>query len=143
MDRWWEPAAQAIFKPTLGQAYDALPMRHHDNPRAQGSAFQSGFYSHINKDLRTVLGMKVRGRFSRIYCGKGSLKRCRNDLLASLEIAVKALEVEFGNDPSSWDADEPGDQINFTPIGLQDQPNMQWQNRPTFQQVLEFGKAGD
>jgi acyl-homoserine lactone acylase PvdQ len=143
MDRWWEPAARAIFKPTLGSAYDALPMGHHDNPRAQGSAFQSGFYSHINKDLRTVLGLKVRGRASRVYCGRGSLKRCRKDLLHSLDVAVKALELEFGNDPSSWDADETGDQIDFTPVGLQDQPNMQWQNRPTFQQVLEFGKKGD
>ena len=141
MDAWWEPAAQAIFKPTLGAAYDALPMGHHDNPRAQGSAFQSGFYSHINKDLRTVLGLKVRGKASRVYCGKGSLKRCRKALTASLDAAVKSLEEEFGKDPNSWDADEEGDQINFTPVGLQDQPNMQWQNRPTFQQVLEFGKA--
>lgn len=141
MDAWWEPAAQAIFKPTLGDAYDALPMGHHDDPRAQGSAFQSGFYSQINKDLRTVLGMRVRGKASRIYCGKGSLRTCRRDLLASLDKAVKALEAEFGADPSTWDADEIGDQIDFTPVGLQDQPNMQWQNRPTFQQVLEFGNA--
>lgn len=141
MDAWWEPAAQAIFKPTLGEAYDALPMRHHDNPRAQGSAFQSGFYSHINKDLRTVLGLRVRGKASRIYCGHGSLKRCRKRLVASLDAAVKALEEEFGPDPSTWDADEEGDRIDFRPVGLQDQPNMQWQNRPTFQQVLEFEQA--
>ena len=142
LDAWWEPAAQAIFKPTLGDAYDALPMRHHDNPRAQGSAFQSGFYSHVNKDLRTVLGLRVRGKASRVYCGKGSLARCRRDLAASLDAAVKALEEQFGEDPSTWDADEAGDQIDFTPVGLQDQPNMQWQNRPTFQQVLEFGGRG-
>lgn len=141
MDAWWEPAAQAIFKPTLGDAYDALPMNHHDNPRAQGSAFQSGFYSQINKDLRTVLGLQVRGKGSRIYCGKGSMKKCRAALVASLDAAVTALEEEFGEDPASWDADETGDQIDFTPVGLQDQPNIPWQNRPTFQQVLEFGKA--
>jgi acyl-homoserine lactone acylase PvdQ len=139
MDEWWERAAQAIFKPTLGDAYDVLPMGHHDAPRAQGSAFQSGFYSHIQKDLRTVLGMKVKGKFSRIYCGKGKLKVCRADLTASLDAAVKALEAEFGADSAAWDADEAGDSIDFTPVGLQDQPNMPWQNRPTFQQVLEFG----
>ena len=141
MDEWWEGAAQAIFKPTLGDAYDALPMRHHDEPRAQGSAFQSGFYSHINKDLRTILGLRVRGKASRIYCGEGSLRRCRKALTASLDAAVKVLEEDFGPDPATWDADEAGDQINFTPMGLQDQRNMQWQNRPTFQQVLEFGTA--
>ncbi|MGI8407359.1 MAG: penicillin acylase family protein, partial [Actinomycetota bacterium] len=141
MDAWWEPAAQAIFKPRLGDAYDVLPMGHHDNPRAQGSAFQSGFYSHIQKDLRTVLGRKVRGRSSRIYCGKGKLKVCRAALMASLDAAVKALEDEFGADPATWDADEEGDSIDFTPVGLKDQPNMPWQNRPTFQQVLEFRNA--
>jgi acyl-homoserine lactone acylase PvdQ len=141
MDEWWERAAQAIFKPTLGDAYDAIPTTHHDNPRAQGSAFQHGFYSQINKDLRTVLGLKVKGKFSRIYCGKGKLKVCRKDLAASLDAAIKALEDEFGADQASWDADEAGDSIDFTPVGLQDQPNMPWQNRPTFQQVLEFGKA--
>ncbi len=54
---------------------------------------------------------------------------------------IKALEEEFGEDPDTWDADEAGDQIDFTPVGLQDQPNMQWQNRPTFQQVVEVRQA--
>ena len=139
MDAWWEPAAKAIFEPTLGDAYAVLPMRHHDEPRGQGSAFQSGFYSHINKDLRTILGMKVRGKASRIYCGKGSLARCRRDLQASLDAAVTLLEEQQGVVPRAWDVDEIAEQIDFTPVGLQDQPNMQWQNRPTFQQVLEFG----
>ncbi|HEU4481158.1 MAG TPA: penicillin acylase family protein, partial [Actinomycetota bacterium] len=122
----------------LGDAYDAIPFGHDDNPRAQGSAYQNGLYGHVQKDLRMVLGDRVRGAFSRDYCGEGSLKKCRKALLASLEVAVKALEEEFGDDPSTWDADETGDQIDFTPVGLNDQPNMQWQNRPTFQQVLEF-----
>jgi len=138
IDEWWEPALDAIFKPVLGDAYGALPTKHHDAPRAQGSAFQSGLYSHVNKDLRTVLGMRVRGKFSRIYCGKGSLKRCRAALTKSLDTAVKSLEEKFGADPATWDANEEADQIDYTAVGLQDQPNMQWQNRPTFQQILEF-----
>jgi hypothetical protein len=76
-----------------------------------------------------------------VYCGKGSLKRCRAALVESLDNAVEALETVYGADPATWDADETGDQIDFTPVGLQDQPNMQWQNRPTFQQVLEFDRA--
>jgi len=141
MDQWWTLAVDAIFKPALGAAWDVIPSGYHDAPRAQGSAFQSGFYSHVNKDLRTILGRRVRGRFSRIYCGKGSVKKCRQALTDSLAAAVKALEEQFGADPASWDADEVGDQIDFTPVGLQDQPNMPWQNRPTFQQVLEFEPA--
>ena len=141
MDAWWEPALQAVFKPTLGGAYDLIPSTHHDAPGALGSAFNTGLYSHIQKDLRTVLGAPVRGKFSREYCGKGSLKKCRAALVASLDAAVKTLEEEFGEDPSTWDADEEGDQIDFRPVGLKDQPNMQWQNRPTFQMVLEFKQA--
>lgn len=141
MDAWWEPALDAVFKPTLGDAYDLIPTTHHDAPGPLGSAFNGGLYSHLQKDLRTVLGAKVRGKFSREYCGKGSLSKCRVALAGSLDLAIEALEEEFGTDPSTWDADEAGDQINFRPVGLKDQPNMQWQNRPTFQQVLEFKKA--
>ena len=141
MDAWWEPALDAVFRPTLGDAYELIPTTHHDAPGPLGSAFNGGLYGHIQKDLRTVLGKKVRGKFSREYCGKGSLKACRAALTASLDAAVKALEEEFGADPATWDADEAGDQIDFRTVGLQDQPNMQWQNRPTFQQVLEFRQA--
>ena len=141
MDAWWERALDAVFRPTLGDAYDLIPTTHHDAPGPLGSAFNGGLYSHLQKDLRMVLGAKVRGRFSREYCGQGSLKKCRAALTASLDAAVKALEDEFGADPKTWDADEAGDQIDFRPVGLKDQPNMQWQNRPTFQQVLEFRKA--
>lgn len=141
MDAWWEPALDAVFRPTLGDAYELIPTTHHDAPGPLGSAFNGGLYGHIQKDLRTVLGKKVRGKFSREYCGKGSLKACRAALTASLDAAVKALEEEFGADPATWDADEAGDQIDFRPVGLQDQPDMQWQNRPTFQQVLEFRQA--
>lgn len=141
MDKWWEPALKAVFKPTLGAAYELIPATHHDAPGPLGSAFNTGMYGQMQKDLRTVLGKRVRGKFSRVYCGKGSVTACRALLVASLDEAVKALEEEFGTDPSTWDADEIGDQIDFRPVGLKDQPNMQWQNRPTFQQVLEFGKA--
>jgi len=141
MDQWWERGLTAVFKPTLGGAYKRIPTTHHDAPGPLGSAFNGGLYSHLQKDLRTVLGAKVRGKFSRVYCGKGSVRRCRASLVKSLDDAVKALEAEFGADPDTWEADEAGDQINYRPVGLKDQPNMQWQNRPTFQQVLEFRQA--
>ena len=138
MDAWWGPSLEAIFKPVLGNAYDAIPFGDHDAPRAQGSAFQNGLYGHVQKDLRTVLGKRVRGTFSRGYCGAGKLKVCRAALLASFDAAVKALEDEFGADPATWEADEAGDSIQFTAVGLTEQEPMPWQNRPTFQQVLEF-----
>lgn len=100
MDEWWPRAVRAIFKPRLGAAYDALPTGIDNSPGPLGSAYQSGLYSHVNKDLRMVLGKKVRGDFSRIYCGKGRLGRCRTKLGGSLDKAVQALVEEFGSDPA-------------------------------------------
>jgi hypothetical protein len=45
--------------------------------------------------------------------------------------------AELGSDPSTWDADEAGDQIRFTAVGLVSVPPIPWQNRPTFQQVIQ------
>ncbi len=138
MDAWWEPALSAIFEPVLGDAYALFPGDHDDEPGPVGSAYNVGLYSQVEKDLRTILGLKVRGKFSRIYCGRGKLAACRATLLESLDAAVAALEEEFAADPGSWDASEDGDDIQYTTIGVQGQDPMQWQNRPTFQQVLEF-----
>ena len=139
MDRWWERALQAIFKPRLGAAYNALPMGHDNEPGPEGSAYIGGLYGHVQKDLRTILGKKVRSRFTRIYCGEGDLSVCRQDLRESLELAVKELQATYGKGYSTWDADEASDMIRFTPVGIQGQNPIPWQNRPTFQQVLEFG----
>jgi acyl-homoserine lactone acylase PvdQ len=138
MDALWEPSLKAVFQPRLGKAFASVPEKHDDHPGPLGSAFQSGWYGYMNKDLRTILKRRVRGRFANAYCGKGSLRACRKALRASLDEAVAALEEEFGADPDTWDADEAGDMIEFTPLGLQTQEPMRWQNRPTYQQVLEF-----
>lgn len=138
MDAWWEKAIEAIFKPTLGAAFDAIPAGFDNEPGPVGSAYQGGFYGHVEKDLRTILKQPVQGRYSRTYCGGGDLDACRAALVASLGAAVSELEEQFGNDPSSWEADEEGDRLEFTPLGVQGQDPIQWQNRPTFQQVLRF-----
>lgn len=139
MDEWWPRANEAIFKPVLRNAYAHLPLDIDNEPGPLGSAYISGTYGHIQKDLRTILGMHVRGKFSRVYCGKGKLAACRKDLQKSLSDSIKALTDEFSADPSSWDADEARDEIVFTPVGVQGQRKMQWLNRPTFQQAVEFG----
>lgn len=139
MDAWWEPALTATFVPVLGKAYEELPAGHDNAPGPEGSAYIGGLYGHMQKDLRSVLGYNVRSPFSRGYCGKGKLKACRKALRASLSIAVTELEAEFGQSPGTWEADEESDMIRFTPVGIQGQDPIPWQNRPTFQQVMEFG----
>ncbi|MDQ4065203.1 MAG: hypothetical protein M3161_04080, partial [Actinomycetota bacterium] len=66
------------------------------------------------------------------------LAACRTALAASLEAAIAELEAAFGADPSAWDPTEEDDYIEFAAVGVQGQDPIQWQNRPTFQQVVEF-----
>ncbi len=144
MDAWWERALEAVFGPVLGGAYDNVPYTHDDHPGldGNGSAFNDGWYGHLQKDLRTVLGLPVEGPFSRQYCGAGGgQEACRTALLDSLDQAVADLEGRFGGDPASWEADEVADQIQYTSVGLLGVPAMQWQDRPTFQQVLMFSSG--
>jgi hypothetical protein len=139
MDEWWDRALRAAFQPVMGTAYGDVPHPQDDPPGPVGSAYITGWFGQLHKDLRSVLGKPVRGPFSRQYCGSGGgLAACRSALLASLDQAVAALESAQGADPASWDPGEEADRIQFTTLGLTGQRSMQWQNRPTFQQVLEF-----
>lgn len=142
MDEWWSRALESVFKPVLGKAFDDMPISHHNPPGPVGSSMQTGWYGQIQKDLRTILGLPVKGKFSRIYCGNGSLARCRQALEKSLNAAVSELDAQFGPNPKAWGADEEGDRIQFVTLGVQGQDSMQWQNRPTFQQVVEFRSPG-
>jgi acyl-homoserine lactone acylase PvdQ len=150
MDAWWPRWLRAQFEPVLGRtAFDTLTATiATDNPPNNhgehlGSAFQGSWYGFASKDLRTVLGDKVRGRYARTYCGGGSLARCRRALLKSLKAAaaVPASEV-YGGDKVCADAGKAGDQWCFDavrqrPIGAATQPLIAWINRPTFQQAVE------
>jgi acyl-homoserine lactone acylase PvdQ len=139
MDEWWDRALEAVFLPALGDAYDDVPHPHHDDPNGGvGSAFITGWYGQLQKDLRSVLGLSVEAPFSRGYCGDGVLLVCRTVLMNSLQAAVDALQADFGQDPGTWDANEEEDRIQYTALGVLGLDSMQWQNRPTFQQVLEF-----
>jgi acyl-homoserine lactone acylase PvdQ len=131
MDALWSPALAAIFGPELGAAFGSVPLGHHNAPGAGGSAFFGGWYSHAHKDLRTVLGHPVTGPYSRPYCGGGSTEACGEALTEALVAAVAAAP---GLTPR-WE----NDAIRFSALGVQGQRAMAWQNRPTWQQVLEFG----
>jgi acyl-homoserine lactone acylase PvdQ len=149
MDALWTPAIAAVFGPALGDALAKVPISH-NLPGPGGSAFLSGWQGHIQKDLRSVLGDSVSQPFSRMYCGAGVETACRTALLTALDGAIAALEAKYGTNSANWglstsatgqvqDDSYVRDQINYSAVGLVDQANMDWQNRPTFQQVLEFG----
>ncbi|MFE6446955.1 penicillin acylase family protein [Nocardiopsis dassonvillei] len=159
LDAWWPLLVRAQFEPGLGEdLYTQLTraVQTDESPSGsigggepgsvnqaqphRGSAFQYGWWSYVDKDLRTVLGQEVEGGLGEAYCGGGDPDACRTVLLDTLAQAADtpAAEVYPGDEHC-----DPGDQlcadtvihqavggINMWPIA--------WQNRPTYQLVYQF-----
>ena len=145
MDAWWARAVEAVFGDVLGDAFDDIPVTIDDAANSvdhNGSSYNDGFYGHVEKDLRALLGKPVDGGFSRGYCGGGVLGACRTALLESFDAAVTQLETDQGTNPATWNADETLDEIRYTSVGVAGIDPIPWQNRPTFQQVLQFASVG-
>lgn len=149
MDAWWPRWLSAQFEPLLGRrlyAQLAAAVKQDDHPNGhRGSAWQSGWYGYAQKDLRTLLGAPVRGRYARVYCGRGSLTRCRSDLERSLLAALRVPAARLYADPRCARLGRAGSQTCFDAILSQTlggigQPPIAWQNRPTYQQVVEVGR---
>jgi acyl-homoserine lactone acylase PvdQ len=145
-DEWWEPAAdpslsvaRTVLRSGLGDLVDELPKSLDDHPReGLGSSWNNvAWYGYVSKELRTVLGEDVEAPFSRSYCG--SLEACRTALRASLAGAVeRALAAQEATDVQALTYDKSGDFIRPVTAGLVGTRPLDWQNRPTFQQVVSF-----
>ena len=176
MDAWWEPWMRGEFAVRLGRTlFDKVAGMNtiDDDPNHHlGSAYNGGFYSYANKDLRTLLENQkrikqrkklkkinqkrskngkehlrvkiknpVRGKFSRIYCGKGKIGDCRQMLLDTLSAALPkdpyagepAGDCKLGNAQMCFDA------IHYRSLGGLKVPPQPWQNRPTYQQAVQVG----
>src|SRR4051812_4411249 len=162
MDAWWPRWIDAQFKPPLGDDLYTRLMSMidvDDEPNAagahNGSAYIAGWYGYAQKDLRSILGEQPAGAYSRQYCGDAdgdgisSVDSCRQALRSSLQAAVQAAAAEgelyrddtcdYDNDPAFQDPQLCFYAIEHTAIGAITQPLINWQNRPTFQQVVEVG----
>jgi hypothetical protein len=132
---------RAIFDASAGNPIDNLGIQIDDANRRDhlGSAFQDGFYGHVQKDLRTLLGQPVTRPFSRVYCGGGVLAACKAVLWSTLSQAAVDLTAEFGNaSVTSWQRQIADEDIRHTAAGITTVPAIDWQNRPTFQQVVQI-----
>jgi acyl-homoserine lactone acylase PvdQ len=139
LDKAWPKIADAVMEPVLGpQLGDLASIMGRDNrANNQGSSYNSGWYGYIDKDLRTLTGRPVAGRFRTHFCGHGDLAACRDSLYAALDQAALELEDEFANpNPDDWRADASAERIFFSPgfLGI----TMRWTNRPTFQQAISY-----
>ncbi|WP_172385533.1 penicillin acylase family protein [Streptomyces sp. MNP-20] len=151
MDAWWPRLVEAAFAPGLGKdLYDALtaqlgvdeaPSAGHGPTGAHaGSAFQYGWWGYVDKDLRTVLGRPVEGWSRTAHCGGGTLDACRETLLTTLKqaLAVPASAVYPGDAACKAGDQWCADAVIHRPLGGITHRTIQWQNRPTYQQVVEF-----
>ena len=149
LDAFWPLWMRAQFEPSLGDAlYDDLVAAHElDNePNGDGahtgSAYQTGWYGYAAKDLRRVLGRKVKQPYSKRYCGGGRRARCRTLLRDALARALDVPASRLYADDACAKAGKPANQVCFDQIAFRStggitQPMIGWQNRPTYQQAVE------
>jgi hypothetical protein len=151
MDAWWPLLVQAEFQPTMGSTlYSAMTgvLGVDDSPYGgseagvahKGSSFQSGWYSYVDKDIRTILGQPVQGGLTQAWCGGGTLAGCRQALLGALSTAVATPAATVYPADSVCSAGDQwcADSIQQHPLGGITDGQSNWQNRPTFQQVVQY-----
>ncbi|MER5472082.1 penicillin acylase family protein [Streptomyces sp. NPDC002685] len=151
LDAWWPLLVKAEFQPGLGSGLytafgsnlpiDEAPSAGHGPTGSHaGSSFQYGWWSYVDKDIRAVLGESVQGGLSRKFCGAGSLGACRDALISTLKEAAgkTAATVYPGDDQCSAGDQWCADSIVQRTLGGIKHGKISWQNRPTYQQVVEY-----
>ena len=145
-DTWWDNngarnggLAKDTLRPTLGSLVDALPYGTDDHPRiGVGSAWDTvAWYGYVSRALRMTLHKHVVGPYSRSYCG--SLSTCRKALRKSLHTAIhRALSAQKVSSVNQLTYDKHLDDIASVTAGIVGVRPIDWQNRPTFQQAVNF-----
>ncbi|MET7428877.1 penicillin acylase family protein [Streptomyces flaveolus] len=151
LDAWWPLLVKAEFEPGLGSdlytaitgnlPVDEAPSAGHGPTGSHaGSSFQYGWWSYVDKDIRAVLGESVQGGLARKYCGGGTLTACRDTLISTLKQAagLTTAQVYPGDDQCSAGDQWCADSIVQRTLGGIKHGRISWQNRPTFQQVVEY-----
>jgi hypothetical protein len=145
MDAWWPTLLDAEFHSTLGDAaFNAVQVMQPFGSVTEGQQpnapdFSDGWYGYVSKDRRDLLGGGVRGAYSRVYCGDGSLSSCRTQLRDALLAATSVTPKQLYGEGDCADDPQPScfDQNRFVGASAISLPPFPFQNRPTFQQVVE------
>jgi hypothetical protein len=148
----------------LPTGWDVLPQQWASTPNSngdqQGDAYGGGWEGYVWKILRQARGAAVTQPFSAAVTGRvcgatlmnGGLAGCPGAVLAAFTGSGGAYDAlvaaNGGTDVAAWTRDTQTvkakaslpqlDSIYFNPVGIIEQPTTAWQNRPTYQQVVEF-----
>jgi acyl-homoserine lactone acylase PvdQ len=143
--------------------YSILPMQFVNTPNSGdahlGSAYDGGWEGYMQKTLQQLRGLHPADPFTSVitskWCGGGP-SDCAATISAALLRVYKTLKRENGtSDIAKWTIDSAliadrkstgnskesmpqYDAISFRALGIVGQPLINWQNRPTFQQVVQF-----
>ncbi len=136
--------------------YTKVPMQWVNTPNSGGahlgSAYDGGFEGYLMSSLQQLLGRHPADGFGRALTRhecRGGPATCHAAVAHALAASYAALVAANGtHHVASWTASTASnaagqtmpefDSIAFRALGLVGQPNIDWQNRPTFQQVVEF-----
>jgi hypothetical protein len=123
-----------MFDPSMKRLYGLASTPFLDSPhRHVGSAFLEGYEGQVQKAVRMALRLPVGSKYRVLRCADGTRRGCRGALIRSLRATVQRL----GEDPGTYRAPVARDEIDFEAVGLLDVASIPWQNRPTFQQVVQ------
>ncbi len=175
MDQLSPNLDRAIFDPILvngtvfqvdgaDAGYSAMPMPFANNPNGNGthhgSSYQDGWEGYVVKVLQQLQGgspaLPLSPATTSRLCSATGLGSCGAAIDTALLNTYNQLVSANGNaNVASWTDDVATqtagqampvyDDIHLIAVGIVGQPDIDWQNRPTFQQVLEFpeGLAAD
>ena len=138
-------------------AYDVLPMQFVNTPNSGGahvgSSYDGGYEGYLMATLEQLLGQSPADGWGSELTGRecgGGPATCGAAIDAALQSTYDALVAANGGstDVASWTASTESaaakqampvfDAIQFRALGIVGQPAIDWQNRPTFQQVVSF-----
>jgi acyl-homoserine lactone acylase PvdQ len=141
--------------------YSILPLGFVDTPSSShhGSSYDGGWEGYLQKTLQQLRGRHPADRFTSVitsrWCTSGPAS-CRAAINKALTATFHALSTVNGSaNVASWTmssalaADRAAsgnsaetmpqfDAIHFAALGVEHEPDIDWQNRPTFQQVVQF-----
>lgn len=126
-----------------------------DAPRAQGSAYEFGWYQPMYRMLQMALNTPRHTNYQALKCaGTGVLTDCRNAVLSALDSAISDLGGI--SNMAHWDGTqlpnmagdknatvETYDEIAPTDFSVLPAQPMPWENRPSYQQVIEVQSGRD
>lgn len=168
MDAWYHHLLSSLTPQLLALEQAGTPTltSRYDAPRAQGSAYQEGWYQHMKKLLEVTLGRSGIAPYRALRCADGSFEGCRSGVLAALDSALAdlgglAAQADWEGHSSRFADCPPGsplpaplagaggcavedyDSVRHTAFSFQPVPAIHWTNRPTFQQVTQVLRDRD